>query len=80
MLTEYIHAAMKQAQYEILEDGTFFGRIPILHGLWANGSSLEECRQELQSTLEDWILVGVRRGRLIPIIDNINLNQTEVAA
>lgn len=74
MLTEYIRAAMRHAKYEILEDGTFFGTIPGLKGLWANGQTLEACREELQSTLEDWILVRVRLGHEIPAIDDIDLN------
>jgi len=77
MLTDYIRAAMRHAQYEMLEDGTFFGTIPGLAGLWANAASLEECRDELQGTLEDWILVGVRRGHILPMIDGINLNVME---
>jgi len=32
MLTEYINAAMKQATYEILSDGTFYGEIPNFQG------------------------------------------------
>ena len=71
MLTDYIRAAMRRAKYEILEDGTFFGTIPGLKGLWGNAPTLEECREELQSTLEDWILVGVRLGDEIPVIDGI---------
>lgn len=74
MLTEYIRAAMRHAKYEILEEGTFFGTIPGLKGLWANGQTLEACREELQSTLEDWILVRVRLGHEIPAIDDIDLN------
>jgi hypothetical protein len=34
MLTEYLHAALSQARYEILkEDGGFHGEIPGLQGL-----------------------------------------------
>ena len=58
MLTRYIQAAMRQAAYEILEDGSFYGSIPGFPGLWANEATLEACREELQSALEDWILVG----------------------
>ncbi|MBI4672875.1 MAG: type II toxin-antitoxin system HicB family antitoxin [Chloroflexi bacterium] len=80
MLTDYIRAAMKHAKYEIIDDGTFFATIPGLDGLWANAPTLEECREELQSTLEDWILVGVRRGHTIPIVDGIDLNILEPTA
>ena len=77
MLTDYIEAAMRHARYELLEDGTFFGNIPGLQGLWANAPSLEACREELQSALEDWILLGVRLGDPLPVVDGIDLNVHE---
>jgi hypothetical protein len=30
MLTEYIQAAMGKARYEILDDGTYYGEIPLV--------------------------------------------------
>lgn len=56
MLTEYIRVAMHRAVYEILEDGQYYGEIPELEGLLASGSNLEDCRNELQSALEDWLV------------------------
>jgi predicted RNase H-like HicB family nuclease len=53
---------MAQAVYDKLEDGTFAGRIPSCKGVAAFGSSLRECAGELRSTLEDWILVGLKLG------------------
>jgi len=45
MLTKYIQAAMQRAHYEILEDdGTSYGSIPDLPGVWANAATLETCR------------------------------------
>jgi predicted RNase H-like HicB family nuclease len=76
MLTDYIRAAMRHAQYEIIEDdGTFYGHIPGCVGLWANEPTLEECRDELQSALEDWLLLGLRLGHPLPVFDGIDLNQ-----
>ena len=75
MLTDYIQAAMRHARYEILEDdGTFYGEIPVCRGVWANAKTLDECRAELQSVLEDWILIRVREGLSLPKVDGINLN------
>ena len=48
MLTEYIHQAMRKATYELLEDGTFYSEIVQCQGVWANASTLESCREELQ--------------------------------
>jgi predicted RNase H-like HicB family nuclease len=75
MLTAYIQAAMDRAKYEILEDGEgIYGEIPGLTGVWANEDTLEVCRKELQSTLEDWILVGLRLGHTLPPLDGIDLS------
>lgn len=74
MLTDYICVAMRRAIYDKLEDSTYYGEIPGLQGIWANAESLEACRKELQEVLEDWILVGVRLGHSLPVLDGIDLN------
>lgn len=74
MLVEYIQAAMDRARYEILpDDGSYYGRIPGFKGLWANARTLEDCRRELQSTLEDWILLGIRFGDRLPVVNGIKV-------
>ena len=62
VLSEYVDQAMSQAAYDKLEDGTYAGRIPACKGVVAFGSTLDECRDELRSTLEDWILLGLKLG------------------
>jgi predicted RNase H-like HicB family nuclease len=73
-LTAYIEAAMELARYEKLEDGTYAGEIPKLKGVAAFGVTLRECERELRSTLEDWILVGLRLGHRMPRLAGIDLN------
>ena len=81
MLTEYINAAMRLARYEILPNGEgFFGKIDGFQGIWANSDTLEECRTELQEVLEEWILIGLKRGSPIPMIEGIDLDVTLEAA
>ncbi len=80
MLTEYIHAAMHRARYELLSDGTFYGEIPELQGVYANTDSLEACRDELQEVLEGWIVLGLRMGHSLPIIDGITIVTEQGAA
>ncbi|MFN5894251.1 MAG: type II toxin-antitoxin system HicB family antitoxin, partial [Dolichospermum sp.] len=74
ILSDYVEGAVSQAIYDKLEDGTFFGKIPVCQGVVAFGASLRECQNELRSTLEDWILLGLKLGHSLPVIDNINLN------
>jgi len=73
MLTEYIHAAMHRAMYEILSDGTFYGEIPGFQGVYANAETLEACREELQEVLEGWIVLGLRLGHSLPVVEGVDL-------
>jgi predicted RNase H-like HicB family nuclease len=73
MLTEYIKAAMRRAVYKPLADGTWFGEIPGFEGLWASSSTTEAAREELESVLEGWIILGLRLGHSLPVVDGIDL-------
>ncbi|NJK29018.1 MAG: type II toxin-antitoxin system HicB family antitoxin [Acaryochloris sp. RU_4_1] len=76
MLASYIDTAMELAIYELIEDdGTYWGEIPTLQGVWANHSTLEECRQELREALSDWIALRLKLGLQIPVVAGIDLNQ-----
>ncbi len=66
MLSAFIERQFKKATYKLLKDKSYFGEIPGLQGVWANARNLEECRQELQSALEDWLLFKLRDGDSIP--------------
>ena len=57
MLTRYIREAMKKASFKTLPNGTYFGEIPGLAGVWANEASLDRCREVLQEVLEEWSLL-----------------------
>lgn len=74
MLTEYIEHALRKAKYKKLEDGTYCGTIRACPGAIAFAKSLRECKREMRSVLEDWLLVKLRHGDPLPIIDGINLN------
>jgi predicted RNase H-like HicB family nuclease len=76
-ITAYIEAALELAHYDKLEDGSFTGEIPKLKGVAAFGKSLRECESELRSTLEDWILVGLRLGHKLPVLAGIDLNKVQ---
>lgn len=79
MLTQYVRAAMRQARYEILQDdGTFYGEIPGFDGVYANAAALEECREELEEVLEEWILFRVSRNLPLPTVEGIELRIKEV--
>jgi len=74
MLSEYIERAMSKATYEKLQDGSYAGRIPECPGTIAFGETLYQCQQELRSVLEGWLIVKLRHGDPLPIINGLNLN------
>jgi len=71
----YIEQGMTEAVYDKLEDGTFAGRIPSCPGVVAFGSTLKECEQDLRSTFEEWILLGLKLKHPLPVLAGIDLNE-----
>ena len=80
MLTEYLRAGLRKAQYEILsDDGTFYGEIPGFGGVYANANTLERCREELAEVLEEWIFFRVSKNLPLPVVDGLELIIRDVA-
>jgi predicted RNase H-like HicB family nuclease len=72
MILEYIQSALRHAKYEILpDDGSYYGEIPACNGVYANATTLEDCREELRDVLEGWVLFRVHRNLPLPAIDGI---------
>ena len=62
VLSAYVDAALRDATYDKLDDGSYGGRIRSCPGVVAFGTTLRECEDALRATLEDWILVGLKLG------------------
>ena len=68
MFSEYIRAALKQAESDTLEDGSYVATVPGLQGVIAIGDSLEECRTDLIEVIEEWIVARLQWGYPVPPI------------
>ncbi len=44
----------------------FYAEIVALRGVWATGKTLEECRENLISALEGWLVFRSHKGLAIP--------------
>ncbi|MGC9602376.1 MAG: type II toxin-antitoxin system HicB family antitoxin [Minisyncoccia bacterium] len=66
MLTEFLSKKLKQARYKRLKDGSYFGEISGVRGVWANARTLVACRVELREVLEDWLLLKVQSREVVP--------------
>lgn len=78
ILSDYVEQAMACAVYDKLSDDTFAGHIPPCKGVVAFGATLRECENELRSTLEDWIWMGLKLGHPLPVIADIDLNREPI--
>lgn len=63
-LAGYQRAAMRNAEYERLDDGDWYAHIPGLSGPWASAKTVEDTRNELLSALKDWLYVNTFVARL----------------
>ncbi len=52
---------------------------PIRQGVWANGDNVEQCRNELVTVLEEWLLLKVRDGDSVPDVAGLKVEIREVA-
>ena len=75
MITEYIDSVLKNAKYELLEDWTYYWEIDWFEWVWANANSLANCQNELKETLEEWIVIKIRKSGFIPTLENYDLNK-----
>jgi predicted RNase H-like HicB family nuclease len=79
MLMDYLRLAMAKAHYELLGDGeSFYGEIPGFQGVLAQADTLDACREELASTLEDWLLFRISRHLPIPVLEGLDLAIKEI--
>ncbi|HUG92012.1 MAG TPA: hypothetical protein VML55_14330 [Planctomycetaceae bacterium] len=75
VLTDYLDGALEHAEYDKLSDGSFSGRIPECPGVVAFAPTLKACERELRSTLEDWLVLGLKLGHSLPVIRGIDFSQ-----
>ncbi|MEI6104153.1 MAG: type II toxin-antitoxin system HicB family antitoxin [Methanothrix sp.] len=75
MFAEYIAAALRRAEYKIIEsDEPVFVSVPGLNGAWATGKTIEEARAELIEVIEEWLVLGIKLSHTIPAIEGAMIN------
>jgi predicted RNase H-like HicB family nuclease len=76
MFTDYVQHVMRTlAQYDILDDNPpYYGSIKGFKGVWAQGKTLQECEENLREVLEEWLLIKIRKKKLVPSTRKFNIN------
>jgi predicted RNase H-like HicB family nuclease len=72
MIFEYCQKAIEKADYKKLDDGTWYAEVPGFKGVWANAETVEDCRKELISVLEEWIVLKLRDRDILPQVDGLS--------
>jgi predicted RNase H-like HicB family nuclease len=79
MIFEYCQKAIEKAEYKKLDDGTWYAEMPGFKGVWANAETVEDCRKELISVLEEWIVLKLRDGDVVPEVNGLSVQITRAA-
>jgi predicted RNase H-like HicB family nuclease len=79
LLVDYCQKALKKAEYKQLDHGTWFAEIDGFQGVWGNGLTIKECRQDLLEVLEEWIILKLQDGDTLPIVDDLEIKVTTVS-
>jgi predicted RNase H-like HicB family nuclease len=67
MIQDYITTNLNKANYELIDGGkSFYAEIKGLRGVWAVGRTLEECRRNLMTTIEGWLILRLKKNLPIP--------------
>ena len=63
----FVQAALKLAVHSKIRDKKpYYAEVPACPGVWANGASKQECVENLQSTLEGWYELRLKKGLSLP--------------
>src|SRR5262245_37954386 len=78
IFTDYANKSMMLAEYELVEDLTFFGSIPGIPGVRAGDDGLEACRDELKSVLGGWLILKLwDRDDDVPLLGKLSFSPQE---
>ena len=71
-LADYIEAALETARFEKIEDGTrVYAEIPAFRGVWADGRTRKEAKEQLRQVLKGWIELQIERSQPLPALNGL---------
>ena len=79
-LSQYVQAAINQAEYERDEDGIIVAQVPGADGFYAQGETFEETRATLREVIEGNVVLALQLGWAIPAMAGVNIEERDVQA
>lgn len=75
LIKRYAMLAALRADTERLDDGSWYADIRGFPGVWAQGDSEDEAREEIETVVRDWTVLKILdEDRDLPVIGMIDLN------
>ncbi len=75
LIKRYAMLAALRADTERLDDGSWYADIRGFPGVWAQGDSEDEAREEIKTVVRDWTVLKILdEDRDLPVIGMIDLN------
>ncbi|MFQ5825623.1 MAG: type II toxin-antitoxin system HicB family antitoxin [bacterium] len=79
VLSKYVEAALKKAEYERDENGVVIGKVPGASGFFAQGDTFEEARANLQDVIEGNVMLALQLALEIPQIEGVEIKEIDYA-
>ena len=76
-LRRYVDEALKQAQYEVDENGVVIAKVPGASGFFAQGETFEEARENLRDVIEGNVMLALQLGLDIPKIPGVKIEERD---
>jgi predicted RNase H-like HicB family nuclease len=77
---DYIDAALTTARFERIEGGQkMYAEIPTCRGVWAQGRTRQQVKEELREVLKAWIELQIEGGGDLPPIKGSVLKELTFA-
>lgn len=77
-LSQYLEAAIKQAEYERDENGVIVAQVPGADGFYAQGDTFEQAREHLREVIEGNVMLALQLGWAIPTIEGVSIEERDV--
>lgn len=68
-ISRYVQTALERAEYERDENGIIVARAPGASGLFSQGETFEEARDNLRDAVEGNLTLALQLGEPIPVIE-----------
>lgn len=77
VLSQYVEAALRQAEYERDENGVVIVRVPEASGFYSQGDTFEEARENLRDAIEGNVIIALQLGLNIPQIEGVVIEEQD---